>query len=179
MGRTQTTIKCKFCGNDFQRALATVKLHGAKFCSRRCSGQARVVPMTESERKAAKSEYDARRRNGPERARILAEKRGDYYKNRERYRRYWAKKRKQPGYKKMMRDYLAGYWTPELKALKKDYDRKFRAKRQFGPFWESHYLIQLINDEVLRQTTKYDCRISRGYYNKAQLRRRNAEAKGA
>ena len=37
--------------------------------------------------------------------------------------------------------------TPKYKAWKKEYDRKHRAKKEYGDFWESHLIIKDIEKD--------------------------------
>ena len=166
---------CKQCGNPFMARAAHVNRNGNPFCSRRCHGLSRrKPPMPIKEKKRLKAEYDrAYREKNKE---MLRDKKAAYHRS-----TYDPEKARIERRGKMARhvEYCRKYYAdPVRKAEKKDYDRKFRAKKQLGEFWEAHYLIQLINDEILRQTTKYEVMLEKGTLNKALKRgRRNENTK--
>lgn len=163
--------KCEHCERVYTRLLAYVKYHGAKYCSRKCFSLSRRTNLTASQKKEKKRLYDIeyRRKQGKL---LLAKRRESYRRNIETYRVYQRQRRESGVQKRYMRKYLKNYWTTEKKKDKAAYDRVFRAKKKFGPFWESHLLLLKINKEVLKRASKYECRLARGYYNKAQIRKR-------
>ena len=156
-------MECAYCGNEINK-----KVHkGCKnaYCSRECSGLARRKNKTEQQKKAEKRLYDAlyRIRNKP----ILQIKKAEYFKKdySENPEKYKAIRRKR--YKQHL-EYLN---TPEYKAYKKEYDRKYRAKKYYGEYWESNLLLQDIELQIDNREVKQQLNL----INKSQKRKRNYE----
>ncbi|MGS7457682.1 hypothetical protein, partial [Mycobacterium tuberculosis] len=59
---------------------------------------------------------------------------------------------------------------PEYRAWKRGYDRRYRAKKHYGPFWESALTLVEIEAEVLSRATRYQLDLESGKLNKS-LRR--------
>jgi len=64
---------------------------------------------------------------------------------------------------------------PEYRAKKKVYDRKYKAKLNYGPLWEHQVLIMQIFDEVNKHD-RYRIKYDQGVLNKTQTRKREHEA---
>jgi len=170
--------KCQHCGAKFEAKQSYINYgREPKWCHRRCFGLSRRKNRTVAERKELKRLYDIEYRN-KNRARLLLEKKEWYRAAKERVKARMKLIRKTPAYKRKMKAYLAEYWKrPGLKAEKKDYDRKFRAKKKFGAFWEAHYLTMLIKDEVRSRMSAYEIRLQNRTLNKALMRSRNGQVK--
>jgi len=166
-------VPCLSCGSLIQPKNNVRK---RKYCSMKCNGVALRKNKTIEQKKQEKKIYDMQYRS--EKRDLLKEKKRNYY---QKTRHYWlkklAEKRNTPGYKERHREYLSTYWTAERLALKKDYDRKFRAKKRFGPLWEAHYLTVLLNEEVQKRISKYEIYKQTGRLNKALQRSRNGTVK--
>lgn len=129
---------CPQCRNPFEAKTAHVnraaKIGAPLYCGKVCAGLARrnKNPPTPEQRRAAKSAYDARRREGPQREVILAKKRDHYYANHERL------KAKHAEYRAAHMDRHVEYCRqPEYRAKKSVYDRRRRAEMDFGGFSEA------------------------------------------
>lgn len=164
---------CPQCGGLFDAKTAHVnraeKIGAPLYCGRVCSGLARRLknPPTDDERKSAKAAYDAERRNGKKRDALLAEKREYYYANRERIKAQLAE------YRAAHMDRHVEYCRqPEYRAKKSVYDRKRRAKIQFGEFSEAALILADIEREVAERASRYEIYSQNGTLNKAQQRRR-------
>jgi hypothetical protein len=174
---TQIEIRiCEVCRGKYPVKRSQAKAYGSKFCGKDCFGVSRRKNLTDAERKELKRLYDIEYRKN-DRERRLRKKREQYHKNRERVLAEMRQRRQTAKYKRRMRRYLKRYWSPDKKEEKKDYDRKFRAMKKFGPLWESHYLTVLLNEEVKKRMTNYEIRLRNNTLNKALKRGRHAEAK--
>lgn len=163
---------CDHCGVELHKTPSAINRAiaiGAKlFCNRTCSGLARRVEKTPEKKRAEKAAYDAQRRVALA-DKIKAEKRAWYLANRERLLADFAARRAQPGYYKYHNAYCR---RPEYVAEKREYDRHYRATKQFGDFAEAFLLLQDIEQEVEARATRYEIYMANGTINKAQTRKR-------
>lgn len=137
------------------------------YCTRECSGVFRRKNKTADQRKAEKAEYDRQRR--AELADEIRAAKREYHK-----RAYdpvaaaEARKAKMPRHVEYCR-------RPEYREWKREYDRQYRAKQEFGPFWEASLLLLDLQAEVLTRATRYEIDLQSGTLNKKQVRRRDYE----
>lgn len=142
LGRTMPRI-CEQCGGSYGARRADVR-RGRKYCGHLCAVRARCGPLlTDEEKKARKSEYDAKYRE-ENRERLLVEKRENYRKNHDYYIQKQAERRADPEYREEMREYGKNYrQDPEWRRHKREYDRQYRAVRQYGQDFAPAYLAFL------------------------------------
>jgi hypothetical protein len=166
-------VNCPQCRNPFEAKTAyvnrAVKIGAPLYCGKICAGLARrnKNPPTDDDRRKAKAAYDAARRNGPQRAEILAKKREHYYANHERISAQLAE------YRAAHMDRHVEYCRqPEYRAKKSDYDRRRRADLSFGDFSEAALLLSDIEREIAERASRYEIYLTNGTINKAQQRRR-------
>lgn len=136
------------------------------YCGRECAGLARRGPEKSMEqRKAEKSAYDTRRRidHGE---RIRAQKRAHHKATYDPVKAAEYRQKRMPYHVEYCR-------RPEYVAWKSEYDRKYRAEKEFGEFAECFLLIQDIRSECLSQQTDYEIRLSKGGIAKSQQRKRD------
>lgn len=171
----KVSLKCNACRKKFQVELGQWNYRRAKYCSRPCSHEGRRFHRTDAEKKEIKRLYDIefRRKN---RERLKAEK-AEYFKkvyaaNPEKFQ--IERKKRKKAHKEYLKTYCA---RPEWKTHKKSYDQEFRAKKLFGPLWESAILTIELNNEVKRRMSNYEIRLKNGTLNKAMQRSRNGEVK--
>lgn len=163
---------CASCGKFGEKDASAVNRAtsiGAKlFCNRVCFGlsRRRSPDVTTDQLKAAKREYDAKRR--AEKGEELLEKRRDYYhSNRQAILASMAVYRK-----KHMARHVEYCRQPTYKAKKQDYDKK-RNEMEYGEFAETWRLLQQVEAEIRSQASAYEVRVQQGYYTRnAQKRRR-------
>lgn len=164
-----TCPQCRVCfetsASKFNRA---ARSEVPLYCGRACAGLARrrKDKPTEAERKEAKRLYDAARRaqKGNE---IRRKKMEHYYANHERI------KAEQAIYRaKRMPKHVEYCRQPEYRAWKVEYDKRYSARKKFGPFAEAALLLRDIENEIAERATKYEIGITNGTINKAQTRRR-------
>ena len=161
-------IICDFCKKESDKPSGEVnraKNAGLKiYCDRRCSGLGRRKHKTKTQKVEEKRLYDMeyRERNME---RILREKREHYLRTRD-------PEKEREVRKKRMHLHVAYCRRPEYKRWKKQYDEEYRAKKDYGEFWESFILALNIRNEALSRMTDYEIRISNGTLNKLQQRKR-------
>lgn len=166
------SITCKICKKRFDVLYSQWTAYGRKYCSMKCSGIG--CRNSKEEKLLLKKLYDIQRRD--ELGDVLKyRKRKAYYENHEEHLKRQKKYRTTAKYKRYMKKFLKTYYTDEWKKHKKDYDRKFRSKRNFGEFWESAYVELLINDEIKKTHTKYDVALENGTLNKSLRRKRGTQ----
>jgi hypothetical protein len=161
-------ITCPQCFCETDKPLGHInrstKRGAPVYCSRECAGLGRQKHKTVEQKKAEKSSYDARRRieHGE---RIKAQKRAHHKAA------YAAAKAAE--YRKQRMPYHVEYCRrPEYRQWKKEYDRQYRAEKEFGEFADCFLLIQDIRNECLARQTDYEIRLSKGGVAKSQQRRR-------
>lgn len=162
-------VKCDYCGKDVEKKICHVnrarKLGKKLFCNRTCFGLNKRHNRTDAESKEIKRLYDLEYRDKNESRLKIVRKEWfakDYAKNPEKYRlRRIAK------YKKHL-EYLS---APEYKEWKKNYDKVFRAKKQYGEFWEAELILRDIENEIDNREVK----LQLGLINKTQKRKRKYE----
>lgn len=168
-----SATKCAHCGASFECATSrcnrAAKIGAQLYCGRACAGLARRLknPKTDEERRAAKAIYDAQRRFGAQRGRLLAQKREHYQANRSRILAHQTVYRKAH-----MQRHVEYCRQPEYKAWKSEYDRQYRAKQTFGEFAEAALLLGDIDAAIGERVSKYEIYLANGTINKAQQRRR-------
>lgn len=167
---TRHTIICAQCTKEFEadsgRINRAKKERAPLYCDRTCAGLARRLknPPTLAERKAAKSTYDRayRERNAAQRKRQKAA-----YYQRTRDPKKEAERRA-----KRMHLHVAYCQRPEYKAYKRDYDKRYRAKQEFGAFAEAALLLGELEQQLEQRATRYEIYRTNGTLNKALMRRR-------
>lgn len=156
-----TRIVCAHCGTEADKLTGGVnrslRIGAPLYCSQACSGLAhRSEPVPVEVKRKAKQRYDRARRNGPLRQRILDEKRAAYRalthdERHEQYLRARARREADPDLAAAYREAcVKARNTPEWKAHKREYDRRWRAATEFGdgPLADAFVLLQELIDEV-------------------------------
>lgn len=167
----KVTCHCTQCKKEFWAYTSRVnRAHkdcAPLYCNKTCAGLARRLsnPPTKEERKAAKAEYDRRRRE--EKAEEIKVKKAAYFK-----RTYNPEKASVE--RKKRAHYHAEYCRrPDYKKWKADYDRRHMATKEFGDYAETYLLLQDIELEINSRSTRYEIYRTNGTLNKAQTRRRS------
>jgi hypothetical protein len=134
------------------------------YCGRVCSGLARRKLRSDDERRAIKAAYDAKRRSdNAEKIRI--KKAAYYQRTRDPVKEAEKRKERMPRHVEYCR-------RSEYVAWKAVYDQEYRAKKEFGEFWESAILALEIRRECLALADDTEIRRQSGTLNKHQQRRR-------
>lgn len=162
---TMVDCVCLVCKEPFKKALGhynrAIKQGLNIYCSRTCAGIGRRTSA--EEKKAVKAAYDKKISNTPERKAARQRYFQKSYKaNPEKYRE--IRKAKYPKHL----EYLN---TPEYKERKREYDKKYLAKRGYGAFAESAILLSEL-ELFLKQTMPKELKFQMGITNKTQKRKR-------
>jgi hypothetical protein len=168
-------IICQQCGKQHEKSTShynrAKKLGLNLFCSLQCAGKFKKLNKSIEQKKLEKRLYDMEYRK--KNAEILRIKKHEYNKKDYASRpEHYKKLRK----KKQARhnEYCRQEW---YKKYKSEYDKKYLAQKKYGELWESAILINQIDKEILKHTTKYEIRFKNNTLNKAQKRRRNGNTK--
>lgn len=157
---------CGKIGDQARGAINRARKGGYRlYCSRRCSGLGRRTDTrTLSEKRADKSAYDReyRRKNHAQRKVQKAEY----------HRRTYDPVKAAVERKKRMPRHIEYCRRPEYKRWKKTYDRKYRAKKLFGPFAEASMLLTDLRYEIKGRMTNAEIAVANQTLNKTQRRRR-------
>lgn len=162
-------ITCAHCGKAAEKPAGAVnrarKCGLSLYCDRTCAGLGRRKPSKSIEqKKAEKKAYDAARRIALA-DKIRAAKR-EYHK-----RTYDVVKAAEERKRRMQR-HVEYCRRPEYVAWKREYDRLYRANKEYGEFAECFLLVMDIRAECLSQMTDYEIRYAKGGVAKTQQRRR-------
>lgn len=155
---TLVELGCPICHESFKKYIGHVRRadkHGLTvYCGRTCAGIGRRHNKTPEQLKLEKAEYDKQyryyHRDGIKQRKSEAFKK-DYKENPEKYKK--DRERKYPKHLEYLR-------TPEYKAWKKSYDEQYRAKQNFGEFYESAILINRIFGLLPHREIKSDLKQS-------------------
>lgn len=161
------SLQCPICAVSFQKeagAYNRAVIAGLNvYCGRTCMGLSRRKPeRSAEEKKIAKKAYDEQyRENNLE---VIKRKKAEYFKedyaaNPEKYR---------ADRQRRMADHVEYCRTPEYKAYKAEYDKKYRAKQEAGEFWEAYLLWVELDNLLDSKKIKYEL----GLINKSQNRKR-------
>lgn len=160
---------CAYCGKPHGQSVSSVnravKVGAPLYCNRVCAGFGRRSNKSKAEKIEEKRLYDLEyRKKNPA---MLKEKKHEYFK-----RTYDPKKA--AVYRKTRMPYHVEYCRrPEYRKYKTQYDQVYRAKKDFGPLWESALLVQQIETEILSRITRYEIYKQNGILNKSLQRKRD------
>ncbi len=159
-------VRCASCGKRFKKRAIDVARspNGRFFCDKKCFGLSRRKGKPKAQKVAEKRIYDAeyRRKN----IAMLKAKRHAYFK-----RTYdpvaaaVVRKARMPLHVEYCR-------RPEYRKWKKAYDKKYLAKRTYGPFAEAAMMVSDLNFEIKGRMTNHDIKWENKTCNKSQFRRR-------
>lgn len=170
MPETFVTITCDYCGCEVQKRLALynrAKKDGSSlYCNIKCAGYGRRNNKTIEQKKAEKATYDKEYR---ERNKERIKKRHAEY-----FQRTYDPVKAAKERKKKMHKHVEYCRRPEYKRWKKEYDKRYRAKKKFGELWESALILQDIEAEydkreAFRENKLYNhstCKRKRQWKNK-------------
>jgi len=160
-------IKCEYCGKEIEKNIGHVnrarKLGMRLFCGQKCFGLFHRSNLTNEQKKEIKRLYDIEYRK---KNREIIKERGKKYNESPAGRAMQKRSRKK--FKKLHLEYCR---TPEYRKWKSEYDRKHRAKKFYGEFWESAILLNQIEDMIPNREVKQQLQLN----NKSLKRKRNYE----
>lgn len=130
------------------------------FCSRICMGIGHRVTRTTAEKKKIKADYDRIYRTVN-----VEEKRKKHH---EYFKRTYDPVKAAIERKKKMPKHVEYCRQPEYKKWKKEYDKKYRALKDYGEFGECFILLY----ELEGMIDRYEASIEQNTFNKSQQRKR-------
>lgn len=147
---SQIVFSCAYCGKRGVKHISrfhwSIKQGLNQYCNRKCAGLGRRSNETEEEKKVYKQWYDLFIR-----ASLTDDERDlkslqslvlfhlDYKANPEKYRE--QRQRKMPAHVEYCRQ-------PKYKEYKKGYDEQYRAKKDYGEYWEAAIILKNLEKEV-------------------------------
>lgn len=158
---------CSHCGKEGDKATGHInranKLGMKLFCSRVCFGLDRRVERTEDEKKRIKYEYDKKRRE---------ELKDEIQKRQKAYNESPAGRAMQKRHRDKRKKQHAEYIKSErYRKWKKEYDKKYVAKSNYGDFWEASIILNEIETILIPQ--RHEVKVQKGTYNKSKQRKRH------
>ncbi|MDP9954731.1 hypothetical protein J2X97_000368 [Epilithonimonas hungarica] len=157
-------IICHYCQKEIEKTAGHVnrakKMGLNLFCNRECAGFSRRSKLSDIEKKALKAEYDKNYR--AENHDSIKKRKADYFK------KTYDPAKASVERKKRMPKHIEYCRTEKYKKYKKDYDKKYRAKKNYGDFWECKLLVQEISNEYENRKIKEQNQL----INKSQKRKR-------
>lgn len=155
---------CGYCGEECDKDQSQINRALSKglnlYCNLQCAGKGRRKNLTPEQKKQLKKEYDEKYRG--KNKELLKVKKHEYFI------RTYDPVKAAIERKARYQSHLEYLRTPEYRAWKAEYDKRYLAKKKYGEFWESALLINkiegLYNQEEIRQINNL--------HNKSQKRRR-------
>ena len=165
------SVRCAHCTIEARKetgAANRARRKGAPiYCGWECAGLARRAWKSPEQKIAEKAAYDAQRR------RLLADE--IRATKREYHKRTYDPVKAAVERKARMPHHVEYCRRPEYRAWKRQYDRQYRATKEYGDFADCFLLLTDIRAECLSQMTDYEIRLSKGTLNKRQQRKRDDE----
>jgi len=165
----KSKITCCFCGKESYKENSSImrakKDNLPMFCDRKCSS---------SNKKTSKAEKVELKRLYDEEYRLknkdsLKVSKAEYNK------RTYDPVKAAVKRKGTMWRHVEYCRTPEYREKKKEYDRVYTAKKDYGELWEIQLLTLDIKDEVLSRMTRYQIDLESNTLNKKLRRTRNEQ----
>lgn len=164
-------IQCARCGCDCERNnghINRARKRGAPlYCGKVCAGIGRRVVKSAAQKKEEKRLYDQQYR--ADNQAMLKQKKHDWFQ------RTYDPASAAVSRKANMPKHVEYCRRPEYVAWKRAYDEQYRAKKEYGEFWQCFMIVASIDKEVSERATKTDVAIAKGTLNKAQTRKRDYE----
>ncbi len=168
-------LVCCYCHKEFTvkennvgQRKKSIRLGLPIYCGRECAGLGRRTKETPEEMKVYKQWYDLFiRASMTDDERDLSRLQAavlfhlDYAAKPEKYRQ--ERQRKMPAHVEYCRQ-------PEYKKYKKSYDESYRAKKNFGGYWECAIILKNIDNEIDYRESKRQNKI----YNKSTSKRKRS-----
>ncbi len=163
---------CAYCGKQFEKSAGHLNRAISQglnvYCDKKCAGLGRRTNETTEEKKVYKQWYDLFiRASRTEDEWILVRLQAlvlfhlDYRANPEKYREKRQRK---------MAAHIEYCRQPEYKKYKKGYDEQYRAKKDYGDFWECAIILKNLDKEIDYRESKRQNKI----YNKSTTKRKRA-----
>ncbi len=165
-------IICAFCKTPaFIQTGAVNRARNAGrslYCSRECSALGRRKHKSTEQRRAEKATYDEDYR--AKNAAMIKAKKAAYFART--YDPVAAATERQ----KTMARHVEYCRRPNYKAYKREYDRRYRAENEYGPFADAFIALMDLQSEIDSRSSDYEIRQQSGTFGKTQKRKRNYES---
>lgn len=164
-------IQCASCGKTCEKSAShynrAMKMGANLYCGKVCAGRGRRVAKTAAQKKEEKRLYDMQYREKNQ-ARIQQNKAAYFKRTYDPVVAAVARKERSADHAEYCR-------RPEYVVWKREYDQKYRARKEYGDFWQSFLILRSIEKEVAERATKQEIAAANGTLNKAQTRKRDYE----
>lgn len=162
--------RCAHCGKVADKAAGHVKRARERglnlYCNRRCSGLGRRIGKTKAQKRQEKRLYDIEYR--AKNLAAILERKKEYHK------RTYDPAKAAEVRKARMPLHVEYCRQPQYKRWKSSYDRKYRAKKLYGPAAEAAMLLTDLNREIKGRKTNAQIKYENGRTNLSQRREREA-----
>lgn len=163
-------FNCAHCGKIADRPTGHVRRSRAQgmnlYCGRKCSNLGRRDGRTKAQKVEAKRLYDIQYRKK------------NYEKLKDSHRAYHLRtydpEKARIVRKKNMARHVEYCRQPEYKRWKKTYDRRYRAKKFYGPMADAFLTVLDLTKEIKSRSTSYEIRRENQTFGKRQARSREA-----
>lgn len=165
----KSAVVCAHCRKRVQKEMGAINRAGGgpMYCGRKCFGLSRRQYKTKAQLVEEKRLYDIQYRARNPGAR-KAQKAAYHKRTYDPVKAAEYRKTRMPAHVEYCR-------RPEYKRWKSGYDRKYRAKKDYGPFAEIAMLTVDLNREIKGRMTNHEIRWENKTSNKAQFRARAAQ----
>lgn len=164
-------VICHHCGSEVEKPTGQInrarKQGNNIYCNRECAGLAKRKNLTDAEKKEKKRLYDMEYR--AKNKEVIKKKKAEYFQRT--YDPVEAAKYR----KKRMHIHVERCRKPEYRAYKKQYDRVYRAKKDYGDLWEVQLAILSLQDEIDSRADRYQIYSEKETLNKKQQRTRHEQ----
>lgn len=164
-------VDCAYCNAVTKKLTGEInraKKKGAPiYCNKICAGFGRRHNKTKTQLKGEKRIYDMEfRRKNKE---ILRIKKKEYFQ------KTYDPEKAAIERKSNMPRHVEYCRQPKYREYKKEYDAKYRAKNDYGEFWEAFFALREVEQEIRKRMSWYEIEQQNGTLNKHQQRRRDYE----
>lgn len=162
--------KCEYCGKTTPQPWGAInraiKLGKPIYCNRACAGLGRRNGKTPEQKKEEKRLYDEQYR--ATNTTLKARKAAYYHRTKDPVREAEKRKARMPQHVEYCR-------RSEYKKWKREYDRNYLARKQYGEFGEAVVILREIEQEVAERIDRQEIYAINGTVNKKLTRRRDYE----
>ena len=167
----KSSVTCACCGVQFLKENGAlnraIELKRPIYCGKECAGKGRRGGLTATEKIERKRLYDIEYR--AKNIELLKEKKAAYFQS------TYDPEKAAIERKKRMSQHVEYCRSPEYKAYKKKYDEEYRARKEYGEFWQCFLIVASIDKEVSDRASPLEIRTQNGTLNKRQTRKREYE----
>lgn len=167
----KSLVSCACCQSSFWKENGAlnraVEIGRPVYCDKVCAGKGRRGGLSDADKKERKRLYDIEYRGKDPEARKVSK--AAYFKA------TYDPAKAAIERKKRMPQHVEYCRSPEYKAYKKKYDEEYRARKEYGEFWQCFLIVASIGQEVSERASSLEIASQNGTLNKCQTRRREYE----